>query len=278
MPHRRLGYYYGWNIVIACVLSQLAALGVTVNCFSLFVHGWSAEFHTPVSQLALAIALLSLGCSVVATPAGVAIEKRPARWVFGLGLAAIVLAMVMVGFATAGWQIVAVYAVVLPAAVTFSSAIPAQALVTRWFVRKRATAMGLCAFGLALAGVVFPPIITQLLPTLGWRETWWLFAGLIGLVIGPLVLFILRDRPTPEEAIFYIPAEAHEPPGPGVPFRAVLSRPRFWVILAVFLSDHRRGVRPDRAHPRGRAADRGRPALALCDLRAHRKAHRRTDR
>jgi hypothetical protein len=30
-------YYHGWNIVGMCVAVQVAALGLTLNCFSLFL-------------------------------------------------------------------------------------------------------------------------------------------------------------------------------------------------------------------------------------------------
>ena len=233
---RRPAYYYGWNIVIACVLSQLAALGVTLNCFSLFLPSWTTEFNTPVSSLAFGVMIFSLGCSVFTIPAGLAADKFPVRRVMGLGLAGIALIHMAIGFTTAGWQIIAIYALALPAAVTFSTAVPAQAVVSRWFVRRRGLAMGLCAFGLAMAGVVFPPIITHLLPAIGWRATWWVFGGLIALVILPAVVLTLRDRPTPEEGADYFASEPHDPQVSDLPLKAVFTRPNVWVIVVVFLA------------------------------------------
>ena len=39
-------YYHGWNIVALCVAVQIAALGLTLNSFSLFLHDWTAELTT----------------------------------------------------------------------------------------------------------------------------------------------------------------------------------------------------------------------------------------
>jgi len=236
MPRTRPSYYHGWNIVTACVLSQMSALGLTMNCFSLFVQGWSAEFHTPISALALGVMIFGLVCSVFVVPAGLAVDKFPVRRVFGLGLVAVALLHGAVASVTAGWQIIAIYSLLLPAAITFSSGVPSQAIVSRWFVRRRGIAMGLTAFGLAVAAVVFPPVITHLLPILGWRGVWWLFAGLIGLVIMPITVLMLRDRPTPEEAAAYIPPDSQFASAPNSSLRQVLSRGRFWAIMAVFLS------------------------------------------
>ena len=128
--------YYGWNIVVACVVSQLAAIGMALNCFSLFVSGWGREFGVPVSQLTLGVTLLSFGGLVLAAPAGALIERRGVRWIFAIGLAGVVVAHVAIGFATASWQIIAVYALPLSVSLVLSTSIASQAVVARWFVRR----------------------------------------------------------------------------------------------------------------------------------------------
>lgn len=234
LGRRKPLYYYGWTIVGACILSQLASLGVTVNCFSLFLGDWTREFHTPISSLAFGVTLFSLCCSLFTIPSGLAADRFPARQVIGLGLAGVALAHLLIGFAQSGWQIIAIYVVVLPVAICFSAAIPCQAVVSRWFVRRRGTAMGLCAFGLAMAGVVFPPIITLLVPAVGWRATWWLFGGLIALVLVPVVYFLLRDAPTAEEGAAYLGPETAERQA-DITIREVFARRNFWAIVGVFL-------------------------------------------
>jgi MFS family permease len=214
----------------------MAALGLTINCFSLFVRDWSTEFHTPVSALALGVMIFGLACSVFVVPAALAVDKFPVRLVFGLGLIAVAILHGAVASVSAGWQIIAIYSLLFPAAITFSSGVPAQAIVSRWFVRRRGTAMGLTAFGLAVAAVVFPPVITHLMPTLGWRGVWWLFAALIGLGVMPTTVLMLRDRPMPEEAASYIPRSSQSSVAPATSLKQVLSRGRFWAIVAVFLS------------------------------------------
>jgi MFS family permease len=233
---KHLSWYHGWNIVTVCILSQVAALGLTLNCLSLFLHGWSVEFHTPISTLALSVTLFSLGSAVVSPFIGVFADKYSARWLFGGALAALALFHVAIGFLGAGWQIVALYAVILPLAVGLSASITSQAAVSRWFVRKVGLAMGLTAFGLALAGVVLPPIIVALLPAFGWRGVWWLGAAVIGLIILPLVFFTMRDRPTLEEGAHYVgaPAEIHKVVK--LTAKEIFSRRNFWVAIGVFLS------------------------------------------
>ena len=228
-------WYHGWNIVGVSVLSQVAALALTMNCFSLFLHDWTREFGVPVSALALGITLFSVGCMVTAPLAGLAAARYPARWVFAAALAGLAAAHVAIGSAKAAWQIVLIYAVVLPFVIAFASAVQGQAVVSRWFVRRVGVAMGLTAFGAALAGVIFPSLIVWLLQILGWREVWWLFSAAIAGIALPLVVAVARDRPTEEEGRYYI--------GSGEPLRAdsklglaqIVRRRNFWVTIGVFI-------------------------------------------
>ena len=65
-------------------------------------------------------------------------------------------------------------------------------MVGRWFVRRRGQALGITALGSAAGGVAFPPIVTALIASLGWRgAAGALGAGLFLLVI-PIVLFVAR--------------------------------------------------------------------------------------
>jgi hypothetical protein len=57
---RPRGWYHGWNIVAVCIVSQVAANGLTYNAFSLFLRDWSRELHAPISRLQLAVKVFSV--------------------------------------------------------------------------------------------------------------------------------------------------------------------------------------------------------------------------
>ena len=44
--------YYGWNVIALVVIIQMFTNGLAINCLTLFLSGWSAEFHQPVSRFA----------------------------------------------------------------------------------------------------------------------------------------------------------------------------------------------------------------------------------
>lgn len=233
---RRAGWYHGWNVVGACVLSQVVALGLTLSCFSLFLPIWSKEFGAPVSTLASAVTIFSLGCALVVPFAGVLADRYPARWLFGPALAGLAVLHVAVGFVTQTWQMILLYALPLPLLISFAAAVPAQALVSRWFVKRVGLAMGITALGVKAGGIVAPPLVVLLLAQIGWRETWWLGGGVIGLLVLPAVVLAMRDRPGAHDRQDYVgggPVAAAL--GARLATKDVFRRRTFWVLVAVLV-------------------------------------------
>jgi MFS family permease len=71
------------------------------------------------------------------------------------------------------------------------------ALVSKWFVRRRATAISVAALGGSMAGVVLAPVIQLIIGSYGWREAW-AFFGLLTLTMA-LVPSALLLRRMPED-------------------------------------------------------------------------------
>lgn len=73
---------------------------------------------------------------------------------------------------------------------------PLVIYVSRWFDRRRGTAIALISAGQYIAGMLWPSIFEGGLSHVGWRGTMLGFAGLTILVIAPLAL-LLRPPPQP---------------------------------------------------------------------------------
>jgi len=239
---RQRGWYHGWSIVAVCVLSQVAANGLTYNAYSLFLRDWSAQLHAPISQLQLPIAGMALVAAMLSPMVGALADKYPARRLFGWGLFGIAIFYVAISTATAAWQIVALYAVLAPLALCLSTAVTANALISRWFVRRLGLALGLSAFGIGMAGVLLPPLIAATLPTIGWRMVWRIGALVVALLVLPLVVAVARNRPTESEGKYYLTSDGkqaahhgHAAKGSQVGWREVAARKNFWLLVAIYL-------------------------------------------
>jgi MFS family permease len=243
---QRRGWYHGWNIVAVCVLSSAVANGLPVNAFSLFLQDWSAQLHAPISFFQLGLAALGLFSAFCAPYVGVLSDKYPARWLMGGGLLGMALLCIGVSMVRTSWQLLALFMIVLPLAVVFSTTLPQNAVVSRWFVRRLGLALGLTSFGLGISGVALPPIVAALLPAFGWRTIWRVAGIFIALVVAPLVVWVVRDRPATRDGMDYVAADGASgtrdghghgagPGSDGLNWRTVFGRRNFWLLVVVFL-------------------------------------------
>ena len=91
--------------------------------------------------------------------------------------------------------LVLVFGVVSSMGLSAGSINTCGALLTRWFRRRRATALGICTSGASMGGLVIVPLLAYLIGEAGWKMGW-IFSGGLVLVVGlPLAFFLLRDDP-----------------------------------------------------------------------------------
>lgn len=241
----KFNWYHGWNIIAVCVLAGVAASALPINAFSLFLHNWSTQLHVPISTLQLGMGACGMGCALLGPLAGMLVDKYPTRNILGLGLGGMGLSCLGISIATRPWQFLAIYAVLLPVSIVCTTSIPANALVTRWFQRRLGLALGLTALGLGMAGVVMPPVVAAVMPLLGWRMIWRIGFIVIVCVILPLVIVVVRERPSNQDGLHYLQPDSANVGGPGqgangstgdrLGLRDVLSRKNFWLLVIAYV-------------------------------------------
>ena len=114
-------------------------------------------------------------------------------------------------------------------------------LLPRWFVRRRARAVGLTVVGYALGGMVLPMIFQKLIESFGWRDAVRLFAGFVIIVVLPIISWLVVDRPA--DVGLFADDEAQPPPlevGDSIDeqqtTRELMAMMNFWIVtLAIGL-------------------------------------------
>jgi MFS family permease len=78
---------------------------------------------------------------------------------------------------------------------------PSYVYVSRWFDRRRGSALALISSGSFLAGAIWPSLFESAIVHLGWRETMLIYAAIELLIIVPAALIVLGAPPeTPHHA------------------------------------------------------------------------------
>ena len=186
---------YGWYVVGVTVINQSVTVGILIYSFALFVVPWMSAFETRRSDIMLAIFLLQIGVGIVSPLCGSLMERFSIRWLSVIGVASMVLGFVLLSLATALWQVIVIYALVLPFGNVLAGTLAAQTLVTRWFEKKRGIAIGVSASGTSIGGFIFPPIVANLIIGYGWEQTALIIAAAAVVLTVPASWWILGREP-----------------------------------------------------------------------------------
>jgi MFS family permease len=72
---------------------------------------------------------------------------------------------------------------------------PLYVYVSRWFDRRRGSALGLVASGQAVAGMIWAPVFGYTIERMGWQHTMQLYAVFAAAVITPAAFLVFRGLP-----------------------------------------------------------------------------------
>ena len=111
-------------------------------------------------------------------------------------------------------------------------------LVSNWFEAKRGTALGIAIAGTSFGGMIFPPLITSLVASGGWRGAFMTLAA-VPIVLLVVAVVIVKSRPSDVGERAYgatgaAPRVAGTVPElPGMTFAEAKSTPTFWLLCFI---------------------------------------------
>ena len=194
-PARAAGFfpwYQGWTVLGAMMAVQAFGFGV-YGSFTFWVNPWMEEFGASRSQIMLALMTTNLAMSLLSPFVGKAMDTIPIHRIVAAGIGLFALGLLLIANASSMFQIILVYALLIGLALTLAGIIAGQTLMVRWFTRRRGLALGLVSVGSSMGGFLFPPFVTFLESSIGWRNSHMLLAAIAVLVIIPLILLMVRQ-------------------------------------------------------------------------------------
>jgi MFS family permease len=229
-------WFYGWNIVALTLVVQAVSIGILIYSFALFVVPWLDEFNAPRRDIMLCIVALQLTTGALSPFAGRALDRYSARYVIMLGGVLLGTGLVLLSLTTALWQIILLFATILPAGMSLTGPLAAQSLVAKWFVERRGLAIGLSALGTSMGGFSFPLLNSYLIGSMGWRGAFVVLGIMAVVLICPLTYLVLKRQPdsqngiAPSSSDSAILTEYRQ-----WKTREILKSPMFWIPVACFL-------------------------------------------
>ena len=186
--------FYGWWIVAVCATGMFISDGAGFYAFGIFFKPLMKAFDCGRTQISIAqsIFIVSMGFS---TPfIGRLTDRNGPKPVIMIGGLLSGAGFLMLSFMNALWQLYTIW-VFLGVGLGAISLVPASAVISSWFQKKRGLAIGIATAGLSLGGLLLAPTAGYLINLIDWRATYLVLALLTWVLIVPAAALILVKQP-----------------------------------------------------------------------------------
>jgi MFS family permease len=232
--------FYGWWLVLVCLLIQAVAGGVTIYTFSIFASEVESEFAASRTLVMLGLTIGNVMGGLLAPVFGGVLDRWSLKWTVIFCALFMAVGFIFMSFTPTIWGIVIGFALFLPVGSTVMISLASPVLLSRWFVRKRGLVLGIAALGTQFGGFTFPPLVSFLIDLADWRLAMQVLGLFIAIGVPLLVYFVVVDHPrqrglAPDGDERPVTPEEETPPTtrPSVRLDAllpVLKQWNFWVV------------------------------------------------
>jgi len=210
-----------------------------------FIEPISAEFGWSLGTVSFAVTVNFLLYGLVAPFGAALMEAFGVRRVVAGALVLLALGMALITVISQPWQLILFWGVFLGVGAGCLALVLGSIVANRWFVQRRGLVTGIFSAGSATGQLLFLPTLARLSTEHGWRTASLLLSA-VALLIVPLVLLVLRERPSEVGVLPYgAPAGWTEPvalhDGGAGPAKVAMIRLReasrtraFWLLFVTF--------------------------------------------
>lgn len=185
--------HYAWWILAAGFMLYFTIQALTMQVMGLFTKPISEEFGVPRSVYLLHNVALNLGGLVAAPIWGKLLRKYNFQRLMAFGIVMTSLGFFLIAIST---NIYMVIAAGLFRGVFFigTTMLPFAMLVVAWFDERRGFASSMVTVSAGLGGMLFNPLIQNVINQNGWRTAEFIIAAIV-LSMVPVALLIIRANP-----------------------------------------------------------------------------------
>ena len=189
-------FFYGYVILALCFANMVVMRGVN-GAFGVYYIALLEEFSWSRSDGATVASANFFVYAVAAPLVGLAFDRFGPRVLMPLGAVLVGAGLMASSLATSLLGLYVSYGIITALGQGALSFVGHNALISFWFVRRRATAIGIASMGQGVGALVMVPFTQLLIDQIGWRWTYVVTGSLLVLVLAPANA--LFQRRTPQE-------------------------------------------------------------------------------
>jgi MFS family permease len=187
-------FFYGYVILALCFLNLFFMRGIT-GAFGIFYvalledYGWSHGIGATIG--AINFLVYALASPLV----GLAFDRLGPRVLIPFAAALVGIGLFLSGRSDSLWDLYISYGLIAALGQAGLGFVIQNALISHWFVRRRATAIGIAAMGQGLGAILLIPLTQFLISHMGWRSAFTVLAVLMLATVVPANAFLQRHGP-----------------------------------------------------------------------------------
>jgi MFS family permease len=186
--------FYGWWVALAFALMVFLSTGIRF-AVGPFLKPIVSELGLDRGSFSLVVSMSLFLYGAFMPFIGRLVDRFGARGVVTLGTLVMAGALAATAGATRLWHLYVFYGVLLALGLAATGHVVGAAVITRWFTRRRGTALSLLGTFSMAAISLFVPIVMWLILVAGWRTAYLVLAVVTIIVCLPLGLWVVRETP-----------------------------------------------------------------------------------
>lgn len=225
--------YYGY-VVLAASLLILAAAGGLWSVFGVFFEPILTEFGWSRALLSGAVSTRMFVMALSGILAGRLTDRYGPKPVAICCALLLGLSFFLISKMNAVWQLYLLLGVTTGIGMC-GIWIPMISTVSRWFIRRRGIMTGIVLSGSSLGMIIAPPIVSRLIISYGWRNSFVIIAVSVTIIVAGASLFLKRDP----EQIGQLPDGnkefVAETGASSFSLRKAMRTSQFWLFCGIFI-------------------------------------------
>jgi sugar phosphate permease len=190
----RPSFFYGYVILALCFANMVVMRGVN-GAFGVYYLALLEEFSWSRSDGASIASINYVVYAMAAPLVGLAFDRLGPRLLMPLGAALVGIGLVLSSISNSLVALYFSYGVITALGQGALGFVGHNALISFWFVRRRATAIGVASMGQGVGALVMVPATQMLISAVGWRWTYVVTGSVLLLLLVPANALLQRRAP-----------------------------------------------------------------------------------
>ena len=187
-------FFYGYIILALCFVNMMVMRGIN-GAFSVYYLALLENFSWSHSDGASVASINFLVYALTSPLVGLGFDRFGPRVLMPVGGALVGIGLLLSGFAETLWHLYFSYGLITALGQGALGFVGHSALISYWFIRRRATAIGIASMGQGFGALIMVTLTELLISRLGWRAAYVVTAILILLILVPANALFQRRYP-----------------------------------------------------------------------------------